>query len=745
MADGSVSTGPSIPTIGTWGTLNYPTWTTGTPFVKMTAAGTFALDTTVYYPNSNPANFVSNTFVASNYVPYIGATGSINIGANDIFTLGGAKLWDDGTVEGTTFQFVGLLGSLQSAASSNEAWLLPNQSGTIALLSDITAATNLDAVLTNGNISQIDAKVGGIFLYNPNVPSGLGYVYITGDKNRFNFYNNANVNYANIQQDTLVLIDSVVPTRQFQIKKPATIAATRTATFQDADGTVAYLSDIPVVTNPTLDDVLFNGNVSQINAFVGDIGIYNNHAPSGNGYVFITGSKNVFHFYNNIGTEYAQILQDTLILKDFASSLIGMQIKKPASLTTNRVATFQNASGTVAYLSDIPSITPAGLTKTDDTNVTLTLGGTPATSLLQGVSLTLGWSGTLADSRITSAAIWNAKQDAITLTTTGTGAATFVANVLNIPTPSLTGFVPYTGATSTVDLNTRDLYTTGKIFVGTTVDPGAAIKFAVSNGNMVIDNNWNFAGKRADGLVLSICKINTSNQLEFNPLYGQAILAYVFGFNGTEQMRLTNSGLLGIGTPTPTQKCHVQGNLRVTGYILDSSNAPGTSGQILSSTGTGTSWVNGIYKYNFLGSLTLTGTLTTTNLLTITIPANSLSDYLDLRSLMVQQSGPALAGMQVRVWHNSVNDFNTATRIANYAFGAGGADLFAQMTRKFSIQGGTLFGFPSTPSNATGEGSNTNAALSIPFDPTVTNYLFVSVQLNNVTDTAILRNVNITN
>ena len=39
---------PSMPTVGTWGTLNYPTWTTGTPFVKMTAAGTFALDTTIY-------------------------------------------------------------------------------------------------------------------------------------------------------------------------------------------------------------------------------------------------------------------------------------------------------------------------------------------------------------------------------------------------------------------------------------------------------------------------------------------------------------------------------------------------------------------------------------------------------------------------------------------------------------------------------------------------------------------------
>jgi hypothetical protein len=45
------------------------------------------------------------------------------------------------------------------------------------------------------------------------------------------------------------------------------------------------------------------------------------------------------------------------------------------------------------------TVTPAALTKTDDTNVTLTLGGTPATALLQATSLTLGWSGTLAVSR----------------------------------------------------------------------------------------------------------------------------------------------------------------------------------------------------------------------------------------------------------------------------------------------------------------------------------------------------------
>ena len=54
--------------------------------------------------------------------------------------------------------------------------------------------------------------------------------------------------------------------------------------------------------------------------------------------------------------------------------------------------------------------TPYALTKTDDTNVTLTLGGTPASSLLAATSLTLGWTGTLADGRIASAATWNAKQ-----------------------------------------------------------------------------------------------------------------------------------------------------------------------------------------------------------------------------------------------------------------------------------------------------------------------------------------------
>ena len=107
------------------------------------------------------------------------------------------------------------------------------------------------------------------------------------------------------------------------------------------------------------------------------------------------------------------------------------------------------------------SVTPAALSKVDDTNVTLTLGGTPLTALLQATSLTLGWAGTLADARIASAATWNAKQDAISLTTLGTsGAATFIANTLNIP--------QYSGGAS-------PLTTKGDLYTFSTVDARLAI------------------------------------------------------------------------------------------------------------------------------------------------------------------------------------------------------------------------------------------------------------------------------
>lgn len=55
---------------------------------------------------------------------------------------------------------------------------------------------------------------------------------------------------------------------------------------------------------------------------------------------------------------------------------------------------------TLLGLTSPATTTPAALTKTDDTNVTLTLGGTPNTALLQATSITVGWTGTLGATRL---------------------------------------------------------------------------------------------------------------------------------------------------------------------------------------------------------------------------------------------------------------------------------------------------------------------------------------------------------
>lgn len=80
----------------------------------------------------------------------------------------------------------------------------------------------------------------------------------------------------------------------------------------------------------------------------------------------------------------------------------------PIVIGTTNITFAQIGGGTytfsppLAVAGNIVSINGSALTKTDDTNVTLTLGGTPSTALLQATSLTLGWTGRLATSRVFS-------------------------------------------------------------------------------------------------------------------------------------------------------------------------------------------------------------------------------------------------------------------------------------------------------------------------------------------------------
>lgn len=99
------------------------------------------------------------------------------------------------------------------------------------------------------------------------------------------------------------------------------------------------------------------------------------------------------------------------------SAITFVRINADNSVSTLDAATFRTAigagtgSGTVTSVTassplassggTTPNITITGsaLTKADDTNVTLTLGGSPSTALLSAVSISVGWSGNLAATR----------------------------------------------------------------------------------------------------------------------------------------------------------------------------------------------------------------------------------------------------------------------------------------------------------------------------------------------------------
>jgi len=196
------------------------------------------------------------------------------------------------------------------------------------------------------------------------------------------------------------------------------------------------------------------------------------------------------------------------LLSDLANFFISNGgIQKTLQLTTNNTsgpATLNQETGVL----NIPNystgslVTPSPLTKVDDTNITLTLGGTPNTSLLQSVSLTLGWTGTLADSRIASASIWNAKQNAIT---TGTNLqylrgdlslATFPTNVSSftndsgyITNSALSAYLPLTGGnmTGTINWNQQN----GNGIIWSTASDGASIRF-YSTGDTDPDTRLEF-------------------------------------------------------------------------------------------------------------------------------------------------------------------------------------------------------------------------------------------------------------
>ena len=126
---------------------------------------------------------VTNVSVTG-YVPYIGATGDVNLGQNNIYTSGGAQLYDDGTVQGESFQFTSNFGSLQSPGYPGNVWLLPNNTGIIALLSDLASyyplTGNPSNFITSSALTPYLTSATAASTYFP-IPTGTIAQYIRGN------------------------------------------------------------------------------------------------------------------------------------------------------------------------------------------------------------------------------------------------------------------------------------------------------------------------------------------------------------------------------------------------------------------------------------------------------------------------------------------------------------------------------------------------------------------------------------
>jgi hypothetical protein len=166
------------------------------------------------------------------------------------------------------------------------------------------------------------------------------------------------------------------------------------------------------------------------------------------------------------------------------------------------------------------------LTKTDDTNVTLTLGGSPTTSLLAATSLTLGWTGTLAAARLNANVVQSVVND-----TNVTGSIAAQALTLG-----------WTGTLSVARGGTAKSSWTANGIVyasGTTT---------LANGTALTFDGTNLA---TTGTASATKFIPTGGTATGNGMYLPAANSLGFSTNGAEVARIDSSGNFGLSV-TPS-------------------------------------------------------------------------------------------------------------------------------------------------------------------------------------------------
>ena len=292
---------------------------------------------------------------------------------------------------------------------------------------------------------------------------------------------------------------------------------------------------------------------------------------------------------------------------NIASATATHTFNLPTASATNRGAlssadwtTFNNKQNALGYVPvpETRTITINGTTQDLSANRTYNVG-----TVTSVAALTLGTSGTDLSSTVAngtttpvitlnvptasatnrgalSAADWstfNGKQNALTLTTTGSsGAATLVGSTLNIPnySPDLSGYVP-TSRTITINGTTQDLSANRTFNVGTVTSVGlSSATSGVTIGSTPVTTSGTItlaiatASGSQNGLLSSTdwTTFNGKQNALTNPVTGTGTTNYLAKFTGSTTVgnsQLFDNGTnVGIGTASPTEKLDVLGVFR---------------------------------------------------------------------------------------------------------------------------------------------------------------------------------------
>lgn len=384
------------------------------------------------------------------------------------------------------------------------------------------------------------------------------------------------------------------------------------------------------------------------------------------------------------------------IQKTGASSFANVELNVNGAIWGQLTGTLSNQTDLQTALdAKFTTANAAALTKTDDTNITLTLGGSPTTALLAATSLTLGWTGTLAVSRGGTGLSTFGGTNTILYTTTAnnlSSIATANSGVLvtsGAGVPSIATDIP-----TAVTIGGAYIYRAGGTDIAL-ADGGTNASLVASNGGIVYSTGTAMdilAGTATAGLALVSGASTTPSW--FTPTAGSVLFAGVGGILQQDNANLfydDTNNFLGLGIAVPTARLHLAGNQSASawttnGIAFRSAAATYTD---TSTAGSGTVALSGINVFN---RPTIAAT-------------NTLITYTDPATVYIA-AGP-IAGTNVTItnsWALIVDSAPILLPAANATM-----DMIHFRSRRLAIVSGDFIGgqaYTSNDTNLTSPGTN---------------------------------------